>query len=1017
MRRVKSGKIVFIIILTIIAAICLGIGCGGQTDQTIKTLKIKNKVNIMSLGDVYTFMAETEGINGETLWSSDNSEIISITREGKATALKAGSATITLSAEELTDSVTVRVSDEDVPVLNKNKSDDVVLYKGNMFNLQPYVTFKGERVTDSINYEFVSDDETVATVSEEGKVVAVDIGECEISVSAVYRFTALSAIYKVRVVDGNFVVLSANEIALSMLDYEDKISTATLVATVYKDSEEVSDPALMWESSDNGVVTVNDGVLSAISAGEAVITVKCESLTNSCKVTVGKPVIDTGLIFDYEALNEVVLPEYEITDFNASNITEIIYGGKDVYKNNMIDKDLCIGSPDLKALTVVTQKAEYKVNIVFYNKIVRNVSDLENITASLAKLDVDPNNKSAGKYYDGYVVIDADIEYNGSFHPIAHGSDCAPDGFEGVFYTNPLVNGFRGEIDGKGHTISGLVIDVSYGGFVGAMNDGSYMHDLNLEDVTVKSKLSGGVTSMIYGNARFENIFISGKLDLTDMTFINSYEASGLFSNSIGNTQCSFNNCVVFLTEPFDLTNPSKQRIAVFGYGYTNTDYSFSDSVIIGTDRLYGYCPVEDAANVENAFEIGTAIEGVTLYDTFMDYEIAMALQDGFSKDEILSSDATCIESGKIVLKKAGEEDKVFILPALGHDFDDEGKCRRPGCSVQVMSKVAEADVKDGFDFKTLNNGVGVETVQFEGYSVPNNNGIITFANEDASLIPREYLVTYSDGNIADVMLTVYSVLISNESELRAAHEYQTVVTDKYGSKVGGYFKLDNDIIMTDIWKKDDMFGYVSSSWVSGVYGFIGLIDGNGKTITGLEINGAENLVNGNGFIYVLAEGGEIRDLTFADAKMNISGGCNGGFIAAHAQGGKIENVKITVSYPEGYTEGDPVSYARAGGVLLGEIGRNSENRLLTITNVTVIAADEATGSRLYTSPLGCKKDSAGVVDKTLIQLNNVKFVGFDTLMVWEGGERITTVDGLMEYITCNDVVSMSLEEYEASLI
>ncbi len=1017
MKRFGSVRRICLFILAVIAAVCFGLGCGGDAEQTVKSVKITNKISVMSLGDVHGFRSEITGITEAAEWSSDNPEVIGITADGTATALKAGSATVTLSAGDLTDSVTVTVSDEDVPVLNKNKSDDIVLYKGNFFQLQPSVTYKGKTVTDDIDYAFVSDNPEVAAVDENGKVSAADIGECSIAVTAEYRFTELSAAYKVRVVDGNFLTLSMNSAVLSTLDYQDKVSSVTLEAVLYRNSNEVTDFSVNWESSDSGVVTVSDGVLSAVGAGTAVITAESDGFSDSCTVTVEKPVIETGFSFDYETLNDIVLPDYDIADFDEDNITAVMYDGTDVYADKKIDKDKCIGSPEAKDLVIVTKKAEYEVSVTVYNKIVKNKADLENVTAGLAVFDVDPKNKAKGKYYDGYVVIDADIEYDGPFHAIAHGSECAPDGHSGVFYTDPTVNGFRGEIDGRGHTISGLVIEETYSGFVGAMNDGSYLHDINLENVTVKAKMSGGVTSMVYGSAVLENVSVSGKLDITGMSFANSYEAAGLFCNSIGNNACSFTDCVANLTEPFDLRDAAKQKIAVFGYTYTNTSFKFTDCAVIGTDRLFGFCDMTNVANVENEFDIMKEFDGITLFSSESEYLVDQAVKDGYVRDDSLSKDATCMESGKIVLKKTGEDDMEFVIPALGHDFDVEGHCRRAGCTATLTSRNAEADVKDGFDFKSLKGGEEVLSVTFEGTPVAHTDGVIEFGTAEASMTPKTYRVTYADGNAVDVALTIYSVLISDEKELRGAHEYQTVVTDQYGSKIGGYFKFDENVTMTQgAWKKEDMFGFGPSSWYSGIYGFVGTIDGNGKTITGLEIDGVQNLTSGNGFIYTLAEGGVIKDLTFEGAKMNISGGCNGGFIAAHVQGGTIENVKITVTYPEGYAEGDPVNYARAGGVLLGEMGRNKENTTVTVKNVTVIAGDEATGSRQYSSPIGCKKDEAGSVSKDKIKFEDVTFVGFETLMVWVGGVRVTTAEGLEDYITCTNVVSMTAEEYQASL-
>ncbi len=336
--------------------------------------------------------------------------------------------------------------------------------------------------------------------------------------------------------------------------------------------------------------------------------------------------------------------------------------------------------------------------------------------------------------------------------------------------------------------------------------------------------------------------------------------------------------------------------------------------------------------------------------------------------------------------------------------------------SLYIKLDPVETDLAKGIDFASMIDGE-IASVTYNGQNVALTNGKQVFtANTEASDVARSYIINDTKGNIYTVNVTVYSAYITSEQELRNAHNYQTIVTDQYGSKVGGYFKLAKDIIMTSEWTANDMFGFGEKTWYSGHYGFVGTIDGNGKTIDGLIISGGQRVAQGNGFIYILSNGGVVKNITFTNAQMNISGGCNGGFIAAHVQGGTIENVKITISFSEGYTEGNPVYYVRAGGVLLGEIGRNGENLPVNINNVTIISANEATSSRNYTSPIGCKRPGDVEVSKDLITLTNVNLVGFNTLMSWNANQ-LTTVEQVSQYITCNNVkVYATLADYEATL-
>lgn len=76
--------------------------------------------------------------------------------------------------------------------------------------------------------------------------------------------------------------LSAEELTVNMSIFD----TKTLEVDAYKNSVLVANPALSWESSDETVLTVNNGVLIPIKCGEANIIVSYETESLSIKVIV-----------------------------------------------------------------------------------------------------------------------------------------------------------------------------------------------------------------------------------------------------------------------------------------------------------------------------------------------------------------------------------------------------------------------------------------------------------------------------------------------------------------------------------------------------------------------------------------------------------------------------------------------------------------------------------------------------------------------------------------------------------
>ncbi len=78
------------------------------------------------------------------------------------------------------------------------------------------------------------------------------------------------------------VKLNRTELTLEIND------TETLKATL-EPANTTDSPAFEWSSSAPEVASVNNGIVKALSAGEAVITVKQGSLSAGCKVTVPEP--------------------------------------------------------------------------------------------------------------------------------------------------------------------------------------------------------------------------------------------------------------------------------------------------------------------------------------------------------------------------------------------------------------------------------------------------------------------------------------------------------------------------------------------------------------------------------------------------------------------------------------------------------------------------------------------------------------------------------------------------------
>ena len=149
---------------------------------------------------------------------------------------------------------------------------------------------------DTVNWS--SDNEAVATVAD-GVVTGVAAGTATITATTVDgSFTATCAV----TVEATTVAVTGVELDQTTLTL-DVDATATLVATV--SPAEATDPSVSWASDNEAVATVADGVVTAVAAGTATITVTTTDggFTATCAVTVNTATVAvTGGTLDQSTL-------------------------------------------------------------------------------------------------------------------------------------------------------------------------------------------------------------------------------------------------------------------------------------------------------------------------------------------------------------------------------------------------------------------------------------------------------------------------------------------------------------------------------------------------------------------------------------------------------------------------------------------------------------------------------------------------------------------------------------------
>ena len=214
--------------------------------------------------------AEYDGV----IWASSNASVASV-NSGTVTAIKEGTATITASAGGKSATCTVKVSTKVVAVTSITLDKTSLSMK----------VGETETITATVNPDNASDksvvwgssDVSIATVSD-GKVTAKKSG------TAIITAKSGSCIAECTItvsVDVESITIDKTSLELAVGE------TEQLTATVKPD--DATDKNVSWISSDESIAKVDNGKVTAVNAGKAIIIAKCGGKTAECAVTVTVP--------------------------------------------------------------------------------------------------------------------------------------------------------------------------------------------------------------------------------------------------------------------------------------------------------------------------------------------------------------------------------------------------------------------------------------------------------------------------------------------------------------------------------------------------------------------------------------------------------------------------------------------------------------------------------------------------------------------------------------------------------
>ena len=258
-----------------------------------------------------------DATNKNVTWKSSNSNVVTVDSNGNISAIKVGTATITVITEDggKTASCTVTVTPIAVTSISLDQTS-LSMTEGETYTLA--ATVSPSNATDK-TVTWSSSNSSVASVSSSGVVTAIKAGTTTITARAGSKTATCSIIVKAPTIPVTSITLNKSSLSLTVGDTE-YLSASILPSNA-------TDKSLFWSSDDTEVATVSNlGLVTAIAPGSATITVTtCDGNKKaSCAVTVqAQTIAVTGVSLDKTSLSMTVGDTQTltatITPSNATN--------------------------------------------------------------------------------------------------------------------------------------------------------------------------------------------------------------------------------------------------------------------------------------------------------------------------------------------------------------------------------------------------------------------------------------------------------------------------------------------------------------------------------------------------------------------------------------------------------------------------------------------------------------------------------------------------------------------------
>lgn len=599
----KSKKLIVLASLFLMATTAVAaVGCKPTEEPPAGpeySVDIQGESVRLTLGDTTRLTVNYDLQEGAVLaFTSSDPSVVSVDEYGNLTALKLGTATITATYGDLSDTCTVEVTlGEQLPMLQMSfDAEEFTIYKDQQQELAGTILFNGKTYEDvELTYEV--SDETVGKV-EDGVFKPLAEGTTTVTVTASWRgiteglmtktitFTVVPKV--VLTVNGGISEINLWTEAVEGTDYV-ATSSFEIVASIDDVPFEVTAELTAGQRyvDFDGTTVSSKGF-----TGEAEITLSYEIKGEAKTLVI--PVHVTPTLYNYEGVAEnfsIIHGEVAKGKSLRSILGADILAAYDENGNPLtIENNKLFGIEDNKSaegidttITIYSARRGYTVRLTGYSGVFAEAEDFEvfDINAAYASgnFTAIDESKPVGAW-DGYYVLLNNIDATNYVHRVG-GSNLSGRG-----QSNNFPCGLQGTFDGRGYTVKGMTIGAY--GFFGYISNGATVKDVAFVDVKFKNTERATTLAQWIYNATISNVYVQ----LAEGTY-SQKSMSGFAGGISGSTVTS---CIVELDENCVFTDQTSSVFACALHEYAKegegkTTYT-SVYVITTADEL-GYYKYE----------------------------------------------------------------------------------------------------------------------------------------------------------------------------------------------------------------------------------------------------------------------------------------------------------------------------------------------------------------------------------------------------------------------------------------